>query len=577
MQSDLLNLLHGAIPGFLSVVGAQGWFLCSLMTLSLLLYLALVRYWADENCGMPKTKKGFGYFFQSDNFFLAVTFCTICIFKLPLLTMGELNMDESLWIAGAKTLAEDPRPWIAVDGTTSGPLIYAPLVLMKIISGDIGYTSSKLMAIVLWFVIILLSFNIFSCMTSKSISRLLVMPLVMVVSLMSTVTKSRVAPNFGYYQSEILPVLLITLAVYLLVKNEQKHTLNKAFWAGFTLGVLPFSKIQAVPIGAVIACFVLFAWWMDNRHHSLVGFVIGGLLPAVLVALYLLFSSSGYDFWQSYIVNNFAYTTKDMRGVSQSSFMSQILHFPYFISEQKVPSSFFYSQGVMLFASLMVLAFKGQGFLWKHKQKILFFSLILLASIFSVVKPGKEFEHYLMLLFVPLTLLTGYLAGLILKATSNKKNPIYAILFLFISTVSIFVARGHNAYAHYGKINYNAELSHVAKIINQAKSDTDRMAVWGMSPRYYVETSLLQSTREAISYHQLLESPQQRYYLQRYVADLKISEPKFFLDTVSPAHWFFKDRNIYGYENYPEVKKIIDDNYRLIDDVDGVRIFIRRE
>ena len=96
-------------------------------------------------------------------------------------------------------------------------------------------------------------------------------------------------------------------------------------------------------------------------------------------------------------------------------------------------------------------------------------------------------------------------------------------------------------------------------------------------PLYYVETGLRQGTREAHSERQLSAGPQQAYYLQRYYTDIVREKPAFFLDAVGLGNFGYAERDKYGHENFPPLKTIIRNNYRLVADILGVRIFIRND
>ena len=58
-----------------------------------------------------------------------VLFCFLLAWRWPfLLSAEEYNPDESQFIAGAITLAQDPVFFRSVDGTTSGPLNFYALL-----------------------------------------------------------------------------------------------------------------------------------------------------------------------------------------------------------------------------------------------------------------------------------------------------------------------------------------------------------------------------------------------------------------------------------------------------------------
>jgi hypothetical protein len=72
-------------------------------------------------------------------------------------------------------------------------------------------------------------------------------------------------------------------------------------------------------------------------------------------------------------------------------------------------------------------------------------------------------------------------------------------------------------------------------------------------------------------------NPLQVYFRQRYLHDLQVNRPELFLDTVVPGSFAFADPKAYGIETFPELEKFIADQYRLDQEIEGRRLFIRRD
>ena len=63
-----------------------------------------------------------------------LVFAVLLAWRWPfLLSADEYNPDESQLIAGALTLPLDPVPWRGVDGFTSGPLNFYPLLIPHLV------------------------------------------------------------------------------------------------------------------------------------------------------------------------------------------------------------------------------------------------------------------------------------------------------------------------------------------------------------------------------------------------------------------------------------------------------------
>ena len=101
--------------GFLR--GSNKWVVASFAFVTLWLFLVYIR---------NNTKKT--SFWSSERFFLSTIILGIFVLRLPVLAYTHIDSDESEWIVGAATFFNDPRFWLSVDGTTSGPLVKNKLV-----------------------------------------------------------------------------------------------------------------------------------------------------------------------------------------------------------------------------------------------------------------------------------------------------------------------------------------------------------------------------------------------------------------------------------------------------------------
>ena len=102
------------------------------------------------------------------------------------------------------------------------------------------------------------------------------------------------------------------------------------------------------------------------------------------------------------------------------------------------------------------------------------------------------------------------------------------------------------------------------------------MAVWGWASELYVDTGLVTATIDSVSLWQILPGSLQEYFLKRYADDLINSNAKLFVDAVAPRMFFFTDRETQGHEVFPEIARFIKENYRLVDEVQGVRIYLKK-
>jgi len=67
------------------------------------------------------------------------------------------------------------------------------------------------------------------------------------------------------------------------------------------------------------------------------------------------------------------------------------------------------------------------------------------------------------------------------------------------------------------------------------------------------------------------------YFKQLYISDLKKHNPPVFVDAVAPEGFAFTDRALFGYETFPALAQYIDEHYQLQAEINGIRIFVRKD
>ena len=109
------------------------------------------------------------------------------------------------------------------------------------------------------------------------------------------------------------------------------------------------------------------------------------------------------------------------------------------------------------------------------------------------------------------------------------------------------------------------------------------LAIWGWEPGVYVLTGIPPATRDSVAYEMIAKGPLQPYFRTRFLDDLRANPPDLFIDAVAKGAflwptWTEND----GYESNPQLRKFIEDNYVLVDDLalikggKPVRFFARR-
>ncbi len=575
-----VETLQTATSKLLFDIGKQGsmYWTIAAYTLFLLLLALLLLQLLKRITLSHYFNTGWSRLITSDTFFMGLLAFTILLLRIPYFSQLECNVDESQWIAGALTLSKDPRYWYSLDGTTNGPLVVFPLLLIKAFGGSINYGTVKLFHIVVWILSLLLTYQSLKWLFDRFIAGAAVLPIAACMATFST-------RDFIAYNSETFPVLLLSAGTFLtarLLQQNKRYTYSLVVLLGCVLGWVPYSKLQAVPTALALAAFCLVVLLRDWRRLLL--FVGSGILPSVLVFGYLQMMGLFDDFFTSYIVNNLLYAKQGLN--TNLTFTEKIFRFlNVFLHGATDINLFFLFQICGILFSLT-----GLLLLRKHISKPMFPPIILglllvISNLYSAIQPGTGFLHYLLLLILPFGLLNGILVGTVHQAASRlpvtKFYMLSGLLFEMLGYTTIAVLINNPVPPVFGDeaaYNHNRGKlkSDVARKVLQYANPGDKLAIWGWSNLYYAETGLPQGCRDPLIYYQVTPTPSQSYYLSRYVADLQKNKPTFFLDTVAPHEFFFTDRAAYGHDKFAVIKEVIDKNYCLLEEINGVRIYVLR-
>jgi len=93
----------------------------------------------------------------------------------------------------------------------------------------------------------------------------------------------------------------------------------------------------------------------------------------------------------------------------------------------------------------------------------------------------------------------------------------------------------------------------------------------------WVETRMIQATRDGQTSRQLESHPRREYYRARFIEDLRRAAPPVFVDAVGPGSFVYEDRAESGYETFPALRDYIDNNYHLLREINGARIYLRND
>jgi hypothetical protein len=526
-------------------------------------------------CFLPGKLPGYGpgslrKVILSPSCFLFLISAFILLMRIPSLLLDEQNIDESFWIAGSAAFIESPRLWTSFNTTTSGPLVMLPLILIKVAGFDLSYASARLGGILFCIIpSIIFSYYTFRTLLEEKIARLFTLPLAAFFAFIN-------ASDYAAYNGEHMIIMFTSLALFLhtklLMGNRQRMFL---LLYGIALGCLPFTKLQALPIGMALG-LVIFAFMIKekSRPGSYLLLLLGGIIPFSVILLWILLTGDFNDFWIPYILSNLNYGQAGT-GINGSSW----LYFKYFVYLLRtLPDSRFYFISVLGFSFLIVITLSATR---KIKRKHLFLlvsgAALLLASYYAIVKTSFFYPHYFLIAIIPASFTLVILSSIFSDAfqhTSVYKPVliIFSIFFLAILSIDWIKRITVNPVA----AKYELKKTAAAQAICKYGKEDDRMAIWGWNAALYVQTALIPGTRYADCYHQLKKSPLQEYYVNTYLEDLKKNKPLIFADAITPKAYEFSSDE-YKHQNFPLISNYVRVNYRKVEEVDGIEIFILRD
>src|SRR5271157_1167252 len=197
---------------------------------------------------------------------LTVALLIGCVFWLRLpsaLVPCELNVDESQMLSLAMKFLVDPRPWIAADTTSSGPLNSYLISVLLLMGFKPGFVLVHLLASVLVCLQVLMTYLTLRRLGSERTAALGAFLMVLLYGLGTS-------GDYLHYSSELLPTLLLTVGFYIFLvwldepSGRRADALRLLFSGGLVLGTAPWCKLSAAPITGALGLVVLAAIFRDR-------------------------------------------------------------------------------------------------------------------------------------------------------------------------------------------------------------------------------------------------------------------------------------------------------------------------
>ncbi len=482
----------------------------------------------------------------------------------------EIYPDESQLIAGAITLRHDPLFWRSVDGGTAGPLDYFAVIPAGFFPGTTAYALARITAALLYWGTLVAAGEALALATGLAITRIAVLPALIFGALTTS-------PEFGHYSTELVPGFLLALAVLLIVRQNIRPARRNLWAAALLLGAVPLAKLQAGPIAAGLGLLLVTGEIAAKRPRSVALLAGAALLPLLLTCGVLTLTGQMEHMIIPYFLQNLLYAGTGRLPVDEVGrlFVAQSVTNGYHA---------LWLAGVAVFCT-------GAGWAkWRSpsplRRHALLSAALLALTVLCIFSPGRPYHHYLNLLTLPVTLLAGICLGLTLLpgagAPPDRQKTLWLtglfLLCTLLPQLALRLSGRPDPFDYYNRVLTARDEGHdrLVTAIKNLSAPGDTLGLWGWRSSLYVETGLPQATRLAHTESLLVEGPWQKFYLRRYYEDLQASAPAVFVDATGPGNFRFTNRAATGHEIYPLLRAWVRDHYRLVEDVDGVRVYARR-
>ena len=503
--------------------------------------------------------------------FLALGLLAVLAARWPAFFVRDsLNNDEAQALAQAITALHDPMPWLSFDGNTCGPLNTYVLMLPALFGLHLSFFSTRVISVLLEFGSAAALYGCAALLYDAALARIASVP---PIALFALITQ----PEFVHYSGERLSIFLAMLALlFLCVAAAGRYAPGWMFGAGAVAGMLPFAKIQAVPLDAatlaVAAAALLACTALTVRQKALrAGALVAGCLafPAVLLAI-LAAHGAFHDFWISYVASSLAYILYTYEPVS---FVTQMPEFGFQFD-------------LLLAVTALggaVLALRWKSVPPARRGAYLATLVVLAGALDAIYAPKRGTVHYVLFGLLPAACAAAAALGSIAATLRPKEaaGPRRGWIALAFVGASLFAqgafARGDYPYLGAAAEYRRAPPDAVEALIERHLSPGERLAIWGYRPQYFVLSYTLLGTRDAIGKYQWSESlnPYLAYYRARYIRDLELRRPRGFLDAGPESFGSGANWNE-GHEVFPELAAIVRCDYRLAGTIGFTRLYVRR-
>jgi hypothetical protein len=497
------------------------------------------------------------------------------------------NVDEAQILAAAQVLTIDPVFFRSAECGSSGPFVIYPLLASLLIGQEPTLFAARGIGVCMLGVCAACFYGIGRMVFSEAVARLSTMVPVTFFAFL-------IYWDFVHYTSEHAPQFYLWLGLYGSARIAFGNALSAKrmlIWgmsAAVCFSLVPLAKLQGTYLAVFGGILLLVAVWIRTTHRptrerlAMVGATGGAalIIPGVMLGVFAAAGVFPY-FVGSYLGNALAYQSS---GLGDQTAVGLLLQLVAKTSEAQtffLGLSFFWliSLGALLAPSVRrvpqtAVALSAVSFLF------------LILAVSAVTTTMRDYTHYLLFLPFFAALMTATLCGIAVQRGSGRSAhelTCLGVLFLFgvlpMAGLRWEVTNFQAGLTREWSEKQNGPQTPVGAALTRLKGSdpSARLTVWGYMPSYYVESGMKQATRLATSAgFNLPAGPLRTFFVQSFLQDFRKNQPEFFVDAVAPGQFYLTDRATHGHDQVPGMRKIIESDYQLIDEIDGVRIYRRK-
>ncbi|WP_415908512.1 hypothetical protein [Oleiharenicola sp. Vm1] len=487
-----------------------------------------------------------------------------------LLAASEFNPDESQIIAGAMALAHDPVFWRSVDGTTSGPLNYYPLVPIAWLDLPMDFFTGRLAGLLMVGGGCVALYRALAHLSDEAMARIGVLPVVLFFA-------TAIDPDFVHYSSEHVILLLAPISLWLIARS--RTSAHGGAWnlraAAVAAGAIPWAKLQGVPLALVLLLWIAWLAWVSavsirGRLTALAAVTLAGAAPSLAFAG-ITAAGSVFDMMlHRYVLQN-------------ATYVDVAINFPPSLPGLLRRAAEFGQFLALALFSLLMTGLAGLVLVQRRRWPNAMLGVALVwvaAAIFAIALPRREFLHYLLLAVVPLGLMAALALREICSAMAPASRRTMLALFL-VAGVAVPLARRATqgvpflvgALLDQWRFPYHAD----GAILRSLRRPGDTLAIWGWSARTYIEAGMPQATRDTHTFWATGERTSEDPHRRVYLADFLAHRPPFFVDATGEGAFFYDRRDRFGHEDFPELAAAVRRDYSPLIDLGYARVYIRND